>query len=114
MLNVAEPVTADTLATRPLHVMDLHRAQIRARVPQRWLIKDLGGLYFSALEIGLTARDVLRFMREYRQRPLREILCDEKTFWGAVRRRAQQIYVRDHGREPTSAAWRGMEKTQRP
>ncbi|MST95429.1 MAG: hypothetical protein EXS33_09230 [Pedosphaera sp.] len=40
-----------------LFVIDLHRAQLRDRVPARWLVKDLGGLLFSALDCGLTRRD---------------------------------------------------------
>ena len=38
-----------------LSVIDLHRAQVRQRTPLRWRNKDLAALYFSALEIGLTA-----------------------------------------------------------
>jgi heptose I phosphotransferase len=102
------------LEQRRLYLMDLHRAQLRAHVPQRWQIKDLGGLYYSALDIGLTGRDILRFMRDYRQRPLRELLTREAPFWHAVRARAQQIYVRDHRRQPASSTWTAMEKTPRP
>ena len=94
------PITAESIAARRLHVMDLHRAQIRRRVPHRWLIKDLGGLYYSALDIGLTRRDVLRFLRAYRQRPLREIFAQENDFWCAVKYRAAKIYRRDFQREP--------------
>lgn len=94
------PVTADNFDARKLHLMDLHRAQIRARVPQRWLIKDLGGLYYSALDIGLTRRDVLRFLRAYRQRPLHDIFAHEGALWRAVKMRAAQIYRRDFAREP--------------
>ena len=100
-------VTAADIERRRIHLLDLHRAQIRARVPRRWLVKDIGGLYFSALDIGLSARDVFRFMRVYRQRPLREILTEEGAFWRAVARRARRIYVRDFHREPHSPAWLG-------
>lgn len=105
LLDVRTPVTADNLAAHPLHLMDLHRAQIRARVPRRWLVKDLGGLYFSALHVGLTRRDVLRFVRAYRQQPLRRIFDEERDLWRDVRRRAGQIYLRDHGHAPQSSAW---------
>lgn len=105
LLDVATPVTAANLGAHPLYLMDLHRAQIRARVPRRWQVKDLGGLYYSALHVGLTRRDVLRFVRAYRDRPLREILRDELPFWRDVRARADKIYRRDYGRAPDSAAW---------
>jgi heptose I phosphotransferase len=107
LLDVSIPVSADSVANRPLYLMDLHRAQIRKRVPRRWLIKDLGGLYYSALDIGLGRRDILRFLRAYSGRPLRESLGADLPFWRAVLRRAGQIYQRDHGRAPASKAWFG-------
>jgi heptose I phosphotransferase len=101
MLQISSgPVTAENLDTRRLHVMDLHRAQLRRRIPTRWLIKDLGALYYSALDIGLTRRDVLRFLRAYRQRPLREIFTQENALWQAVKIRAAKTYRRDFNREP--------------
>jgi heptose I phosphotransferase len=60
-----------------LHLIDLHRAQCRQATPRRWRDKDLASLYFSVLEIGLTRRDILRFLRAYFLRPLRDILHDE-------------------------------------
>lgn len=100
LLDSAAPIDAAAVGTRPLYLIDLHRAQIRTRVPERWLIKDLGGLYYSALDIGLTKRDVLRFIRAYRGEPLRAVFARERSFWQAVQRRAGQIYRRDFGREP--------------
>lgn len=76
-----------------LSVIDLHRAQLRERTPRRWLVKDLGALYFSAMDIGLTRRDLLRFLRVYRGRPLREVLREEAGFWRDVRRRAEKLYA---------------------
>ena len=60
-----------------LYLIDLHRVQFRRRLPQRWRLKDLAGLYFSSMEIGLTQRDLYRFIREYTQKPLRQIVNDE-------------------------------------
>lgn len=107
LLDISAPVTAASVTQAPLYLMDLHRAQIRRQVPRRWLIKDLGGLYYSALDIGLRRRDILRFLRAYGGRPLRELLGADLPFWHAVLRRAGQIYRRDHGREPASPAWLG-------
>lgn len=75
-----------------IFVMDLHRAQLRARTPLRWIVKDLGSLYFSAMEIGLTRRDLFRFMVAYRGKPLREILRTEARLWHRVTARAQRLY----------------------
>lgn len=60
-----------------LALIDLHRAQMRAATPQRWRDKDLSALYFSALDIGLTRRDKLRFLRAYFPGPLRATLQRE-------------------------------------
>lgn len=78
-----------------LYLIDLHRAQIRRRVPQRWVIKDLAALYFSSLDAGLTKRDLFRFMKDYRNLPLRDILRHEKDFWQKVKNRGDELY-RDH------------------
>lgn len=74
-----------------LYLIDLHRAQIRSKVPARWIIKDLAGLYFSSKNIGLTSRDLLRFIREYRGLSLREIILNEKTFWQLVKNRGEKL-----------------------
>lgn len=78
-----------------LYLIDLHRAQMRRSIPERWVIKDLAGLYFSSKDCGLTQRDLYRFMRVYQDRPLREIIQSEKTFWQKVKKRGEQLY-RDH------------------
>lgn len=60
-----------------ISVIDLHRAQIRNNVPRRWRDKDLIGLYFSSLNIGLTQRDVWRFLSIYFEQPLKDIFSRE-------------------------------------
>lgn len=75
-----------------LYLIDLHRAQIRSCVPERWIIKDLAGLYFSSKDIGLTVRDLLRFIKEYRNKPLRELLNKESAFWQKVKQRGDKLY----------------------
>ena len=75
-----------------LYLIDLHRAQIRKRTPNRWLIKDLAGLYFSSKAIGLTKRDLLRFICEYRNKSLKNIFNKESTFWLKVQNRGEKLY----------------------
>ena len=70
------PVDSDTPR---LSLIDLHRAQVRETTPRRWRDKDLAALYFSALEIGLTPRDFLRFLKAYFAAPLRVVLRDESA-----------------------------------
>lgn len=80
-----------------LYLIDLHRAQIRSKIPLRWRVKDLAGLYFSSKDSGLSQRDYFRFMRYYRQQSLREILQTEKTLWIKVKNRGDDLY-RDHAK----------------
>lgn len=91
LLHTDTPVTA---ANFRLSVIDLHRAQSRRAVPRRWRNKDLAGLYFSALNIGLTQRDKLRFLRSYFQQPLRQILADEAALLAWLERRADKLLAR--------------------
>lgn len=74
-----------------LFLIDLHRAQLRSRTPRRWVIKDVGSLYFSAMEIGLKKRDLLRFVRQYRGCSLRQALEDNPGFWQQVEQRAAAL-----------------------
>lgn len=83
-----------------LSLIDLHRAQLREQTPQRWVVKDIGGLYFSAMDIGLTRRDLFRFMRTYRKTGLRETLQRDAEFWRAVQERGVALYRKQHGRAP--------------
>ncbi|MCU7960632.1 MAG: lipopolysaccharide core heptose(I) kinase RfaP [gamma proteobacterium symbiont of Bathyaustriella thionipta] len=83
-----------------LYLIDLHRAQIRRRVPQRWLVKDLGSLYFSALDAGLSKRDWLRFVRAYEKQSLPQVLARKQAFYAAVQQRAGALYLKTHGHEP--------------
>ncbi|HSG88975.1 MAG TPA: lipopolysaccharide core heptose(I) kinase RfaP [Pseudomonadales bacterium] len=76
-----------------LCLIDLHRAQLRARVPRRWRVKDLGSLLFSARVAPLTRADRLRFVRAYRGEPLRALLPAEAGFWAAVGRRADRLWA---------------------
>ena len=83
-----------------LVLIDLHRVQRRERVPERWRVKDLGGLLFSALDAGLTRGDLFRFVEAYEGRPWREALREQEIFWGKVWRNAVRLYVPFHGRPP--------------
>jgi heptose I phosphotransferase len=91
LLHTDKPVTADDFK---LSVIDLHRAQTRAVITQRWRNKDLAALYFSALDIGLTRRDKLRFLSGYFQQPLREILARESALLAWLEAKAEKLYQR--------------------
>ncbi|MEH2922762.1 lipopolysaccharide core heptose(I) kinase RfaP [Samsonia erythrinae] len=78
-----------------ISVIDLHRAQIRERVPLRWRNKDLIGLYFSTLNIGLTAKDRLYFLKIYFDRQsLRTTLRQEHPLFREANIKAEKIRER--------------------
>ena len=79
-------------ATLQLALIDLHRVQLRRRTPVRWIVKDIGGLYFSSMRIGLTRRDLYRFMAAYKNKSLRATLSEDARFWERCRRRAHALY----------------------
>ena len=91
LLHTDTPVTPDNFR---LSVIDLHRAQVRPAITQRWRNKDLAALYFSALDIGLTRRDKLRFLKGYFQQPLRQILAQEAALLSWLEARADKLYQR--------------------
>jgi len=84
-----------------LYLLDLHRAQIRPAVPRRWRVKDLAGLLMSALEIGLTRRDRLRFVAAYAGRTWRAALREDPLLWRDVERRALALKRKLAGRDPS-------------
>ncbi|MDP6097423.1 MAG: lipopolysaccharide core heptose(I) kinase RfaP [Gammaproteobacteria bacterium] len=75
-----------------LFIIDLHRAFIKNRLGKRWIEKDIAGIFFSAMDIGLTRRDLFRFIRIYSGKSLRESLTIDAGFWHNVNRRAQSLY----------------------
>ena len=83
-----------TTANLKLSLIDLHRAQIREETPRRWRNKDLASLYFSALDIGLTRRDLLRFLNQYFERPIRAVLSDEGPLLRRLAREAGRLQER--------------------
>ena len=86
-----------------LYLMDLHRAQIRHRVPVRWLVKDLSGLLYSGIysmhSLHLSLRDYLRLLEAYCGIPWRQCLRQRRRLWGKVLRRALRD-ARKEGRDP--------------
>jgi heptose I phosphotransferase len=75
-----------------IELIDLHRMQFRERTPLRWKVKDVAALHFSSMDIGLTKRDLFRFIRLYSERSLREELKDSNGFWRQIQKRAVRLY----------------------
>ena len=83
-----------------VYVIDLHRAQIRKKVPYRYWVKDVAGLLFSAWSAALTQREALRFIRVYSGRPLKKELRENRKFWVDVEKTAIKLYRKEHGKSP--------------
>lgn len=91
---------ADDFRQLKLYLIDLHRVQDRRRVPKRWLVKDIAGLYFSSMDLGLNKRDVYRFLQTYFHESLGGIIKEKRGLLENVRRKAEQLYRKDHGKDP--------------
>lgn len=74
-----------------LTLIDLHRALVKNPLARRWVIKDIGSLYYSTMEIGLKQRDLFRFIRAYTNVPLKHALEQDRDFWEKVLARASRL-----------------------
>ncbi|MEX0700880.1 MAG: lipopolysaccharide core heptose(I) kinase RfaP [Planctomycetales bacterium] len=92
--------TVPSIDSVRMHLIDLHRAHVRRRTPLRWIVKDVSGLFFSCMDVGLSRTDLLRFLRVYRGRSLRATLTDDVRFWRRIARNALALYRKVHGRLP--------------
>ena len=75
-----------------LSLIDLHRTLIKPNLRQRWIVKDIAGLYYSAMHIGLGKRDLLRFVKCYDRADLHSVQRHRLAFWSAVTDRAEAMY----------------------
>lgn len=79
-----------------LHVIDLHRAQIRKKVPLRWKLKDLSALAFSSAGIGLSRQDKLFFIRHYTGNSASAELRHHSELWGNVEQKAHKLIAKSN------------------
>ena len=75
-----------------LFIIDLHRALIKNPLGLRWIVKDVSGLLYSAMDIGLTQRDFYRFIKIYDDTSLRDALATNGAFWSAVQTRGLSMH----------------------
>ncbi len=80
--------------TLKVSLIDLHRAQLRENTPERWRVKDIASLYFSAMNIGLTQRDFFRFIKAYHTGSLRDNITQYGDFWKKVTQQGQKLWRR--------------------
>lgn len=95
LLHCAQEGVVDQSQPPRLSVIDLHRALIRPALLPRWIKKDIAGLYFSALDIGLTRTDICRFIKAYTGQPLQVALSEQAGLWRDVENKAHKVWQRD-------------------
>ena len=82
-----------------VYLIDLHRAQIRSNVPERWLVKDLGGFFHSILQFGLSEKDFYRFMTAYFECSLSELLQNRSKLIKKILNRCFSMYMKPRLKE---------------
>lgn len=75
-----------------LILIDLHRMLINQRSHIKSNMKDIAALFFSAMDIGLTTKDYLRFKHWY----IKSGAPANVLFWQQVEKRAGKLYARFH------------------
>ena len=78
-----------------LCVLDLHRAEIRRKIPRRLQVKDVAGIFFSSMDSGITRRDALRFIAHYSSYGKLD-----RHFWKSVEKTAEKLYRKEFKRNP--------------
>jgi heptose I phosphotransferase len=71
-----------------LILIDLHRVLMEQPTHGSAVMKDIAGLYFSAMDCGLTQEDLALFKQHY--------LPQSEQFWQKVKRRAQKLHAKFH------------------
>ena len=65
-------------------------------------MRDVSGLHYSSMDLGLTKRDLIRFIATYENisnRQALETLQDNDSFWRDVQSRAHNLYRSEERRK---------------
>lgn len=86
--------------TKEIYLIDLQRVTKPRLFRERWLVKDLGGLAYSALEAGFSNRELVRFYKAYSgKRRLDDV---DRRLLGKIQRRIER-FRRHEPRHPNRA-----------
>jgi tRNA A-37 threonylcarbamoyl transferase component Bud32 len=72
-----------------LYVIDLHRVNVREKVGQRWMVKDLAALLFSSLEVPVTLGQRLAFYKRYMR--ISRLAAEDKTLIRLIVKKCNKI-----------------------
>ena len=87
-------VDIDLDVKKKIYLIDLHRAQIRRRVPTRWATKDIGGLFHSIIQFGISETDCYRFLSIYFNCSFRRLVREKSSFINKSRFRAYSMHMK--------------------
>jgi len=77
-----------------LYLIDLHRAQIRKQVPNRWIVKDIAGLWYSMIEVDMFGDGLELFKREYGKTNVFKSIW-HKNFWTLIEGKANALLEKE-------------------
>ena len=77
-----------------IYLIDLHRAQIRDKLPNRWRAKDIGGLLHSAIDIGFSERHFYKFFMIYFNCTLKDVFLYHANFIDDASKRAFRMFLK--------------------
>ena len=95
-MRIHKPTASAWIKAAVKGMLKLQRPQPPQSVtPSRWRMRDVSGLHYSSMDIGLTERDLVRFISTYENishRQALETLQDNNRFWRNVQSRAHNLY----------------------
>jgi hypothetical protein len=95
-MRIHKPTASAWIKAAVKGMLKLQRPQPPQSVtPSRWRMRDVSGLHYSSMDIGLTERDLVRFISTYENithRQALEALQDNNRFWRNVQSRAHNLY----------------------
>ena len=100
-LDISKAAPLPDVKDLHIYLMDLHRVEQYDNLPERWAVKDIAGLLFSALfdskGIILNRSDMIRFIEAYTGQRWRDALLSRRDFWRRVLQRIIRTYKKDKG-----------------
>ena len=75
-----------------LFLIDLHRVEIRSKIPLYWRVKDVAAIIFSSMDIGLDKHDLDLFAATYHNTSAGKSFSKYWFFWWAVKNRSKKLY----------------------
>jgi len=95
-MQIHKPTKSAWIKAAVKGLLKLQRPQPPQSVtPSPWRMRDVSGLHYSSMNIGLTKRDLIRFISTYENisnRKVLEALQGNNRFWRKVQSRAQNLY----------------------